>query len=488
MPDTGDYVTTGVPGMDRVMRGGLPRDRITLIRGPYGCGKTTMALQFLAEGARFGDKCLFISTAEPEKEIRFIARSHGIDLNDITLRHYASEKHIVEQTMVHPAEVELPGMIEAIVSMVDEIGPARLVIDSLVELRLLARDDRWYRQQLLILRSQLAERRCTVLLADVSVEPRHSVLNTIVSAAIFAEERTPSYGGTRWRLRIDKLVGKAFFSGYHDYRIVTGGVRIYPRLVAAEYRQETGLKVASTGNEELDSMLGGGLDRGSSTLLLGPSGTGKSSLIIQCVHAAAERGESSLVYIFDERPHTFFKRAANLGLDLEPYVGKGLVSVRKLDPAELSPGEFSEIVRARIESNGVRYVAIDSLNGYAFAMPDERYLTVHIHELSNFLNLQDVSTLYTMAQSSVATGQSTTPLEVSYISDTVVLCRHFEYEGAVRKAISVHKRRTGAHESTLRELTLGPDGLTVGRPLKEFRGILGGAPELLANNRDTPID
>lgn len=475
------WANIGVNGLDEVLGGGLPRGQLYLIRGASGVGKTTLGLQFLIEGARNGEAVLYLGTSETESEIRRIARSHGWPLDGVTLYHHEHHLDMVEQTMLHPADVELPQTMATLLSVVDRIAPSRVVVDSLAEIRMLARDELWYRRQLMILKQHFAGGRCTVLLIEMP-HPNQMPLDSVVSGVIELMQSSSPYGADQRRLRVTKVRGQPFVTGYHDYRIATGGLAAYPRLVAAEHRQSIPTELVSTGLAELDVLAAGGLTRGTSCLLLGPSGTGKSALATQLVVAAAERGERSVFYVFDERMQTLFQRADSIGLPLRRFVDDGLIEIKQVDPAELSSGEFSHLTRQGIEERGIRFVVIDSLNGYAYAMPEERSLGVYLHELSSYLGQKGVTPIYTMTQHGLLTSHATQPFDLSYIADTVLLLRHFEFAGCVHKALSVYKNRSGPHETSIREFRIDAGGLRLGRPLTQFQGILSGMPKFLGED------
>lgn len=477
------YAPTSIAGLDELLGGGFRRNHAYLIQGGSGSGKTTLGLQFIIQGARAGEAVLHIGTSESELEIREIADSHGWSLDGVTIHHHAPPEHHtseVGQTMFHPAEVELPKTIDAIVSVVDRVNPSRIVLDSLSEIRVLARDERWYRRQLIILKEYLAGRHCTALLLD-DHDSEQMLLRSLVTGVVELEQHSPDYGPDLRRLRIAKLRGQTFSTGYHDFRIKTGGLDVYPRLIAAQHRTRFKPELVSSGLPELDAMLGGGLDRGTSALLLGPSGTGKSTLVAQFVVAAAERGERSIVYVFDERVQTLFQRSRALGLDLERYVHQGTVLVQQVDPAELTPGEFAHAVREAATQRDIRLVVLDSLSGYVYSMPQERFLMLHLHELLSYLNQQAVTSLMVATEHGLL-GATRSTLDVSYIADSVILFRNFEHAGEVRNAVSVYKRRSGPHEKTMRELRLGPERITIGQPLRDFRGVLAGHTEFVGES------
>jgi circadian clock protein KaiC len=478
MPESVDYVGSGIAGLDQVLGGGFPCGQFTLIRGTSGVGKTTLGLQFLMEGARRGEAALYLGTSETEQEIRRIARSHGWSLNGVSLHHHEHPPVDVEQTMLHPAEVELPQTMESLLSVVSSISPARLVIDSLAEFRLLARDELWYRRQLLTLRQRFADDRCTVLVVDVPNGGR-AVVDSIVNGVIELEQNAPLYGPDERRLRVVKIRGQQFATGHHDYRIRKGGLEVFPRLTAAEHRHRFPYEQLSTGIPQMDAMFQGGLVRGTSTFLLGPSGTGKSLIATQLAIAAAERGERSALFIFDERVQTLFQRAAGVGLALQHHVDQGTIQIQQIDPAELSSGEFSHIVKALVERDGMRMLVVDSLNGYAYAMPEEKSLSLHLHELISYLNQTAVTPVFTMTQHGMVADQLGQPFDISYVADAVVLFRHFEFGGRIHKAVSVYKCRSGPHETAIHELQITANGVQVSEPLRQFQGILTGVPKFI---------
>lgn len=473
--DGPEQVSTGIAGLDVVLRGGLPAGHAYLLQGDHGTGKTTLGLQFCREGAARGERVLYLSTCESEADLLKISGAHGWDLDGVEF-HYHDPRILLgedpEQSIFRPAEVELPRTLEALESAIDRVDPQRLVLDSLTELRLLAGDPRWFRRQLLTLRDNLARRRCTALFCDD--QPLQQPGQSIVHGVLCLEQVALDYGPDRRRLRVGKIRGQDFKSGYHDFRILGGGLEVYPRLVAAEHRRSALPGTMSCGLPVLDRMLGGGgVDRSTATLLMGPAGTGKSTVASQIAVAGAQRGERTAIYVFDERIRTLMARARGLGLDLEEQVDRGLVELQQIDPAEMTPGEFSHLVHRAVRDRGVELVVIDSLAGYVHAMPDERLLSLHLHELLAFLSEHEVSTLMVMAQHGLGGIQRQAPFDLSYIADSVLLFHLFEHGGEIRKAVSVYKRRGGAHETSLRELRLGEDGIQIGDPLRGVPGILG---------------
>lgn len=474
----GHRAATGIPGLDYVLDGGLPVERMYLLQGAPGTGKTTMAMQFLIEGARRGEAGVYATLSETEEELRDIAASHGWQLDGITICDLQStQEHLrsdSQYTLFHPSDVELSETTRALLDVVDRVRPARLVIDSLSEMRLLARDALRYRRQILSLKQHFTGRHCTVILLDHTPDDTgDSQLHSLAHGLIALEQLALDYGGQRRRLRIQKVRGVAFRGGFHDFSIVRGGVVVYPRLVAAELGHDGQLEAAASGLPELDELLGGGIVRATSTMLLGPSGVGKTTMASQFAFAAAKRGERSVVYLFDELPTVWRERCEGLGMDVEEAADGGHIMLRRVDPAELSPGEFAWSVRQAVES-GVRLVVIDSLNGYQSAMLDERFLALHLRELLSYLNEHGILSLLVLNQHGLIGRILESPIELSYLADNVILLRYFEAFGEIRKAISVVKKRTGGHERTIRELSMGATGPRVGEVLAEFQGILGG--------------
>lgn len=484
MNDSDKYLQFGIPGMDKILRGGLPANQMYAVYGSSGSGKTTFGFQFLLQGVKEKERSLYIGTAETGSEIRRVSESHGWDLSGIKLEHlsiHLGEKSGPGQTMLYPAEIELPQIVDSLIEKIQKYNPQRVVIDSLSEIRLLARQRSWYQRQLMMLKQFLESRACTTLLTDTLGE-ENGILQTIVHGAIEMQRSNPVYGPERRRLRIEKLRGLSFISGYHDYIIHKGGVKVFPRLISAEHLKEFPREPVSSGIDELDNLLGGGFDRGTCALLQGAAGTGKSALASQFAVAAANRNERCAIFCFDERIATFIKRAKSLGVDMESYMADGRIIVNQIDPAEVSAGEFSSEVAELVRDKGVSLVVIDSLNGYAYALPDERFLSVHLHELASFLNLQGVVSIFTMAQR-VGFGLEATslPFEISYISDSVLNLGYFEYSGTVHKALSVLKRRSGKHERTIRELIMDDRGLHVGPVLHDFEGLVSGVPRYVGS-------
>jgi circadian clock protein KaiC len=477
-------VATGIPGLDDILGGGVTPDRVYLVEGNPGSGKTTLALHFLFEGRRLGEPGLYVTLSETKLELRDVARSHGWSLDGIGLLELVAPESELEPdnqlAMFQPSEVELGETTRAILAEVERIRPRRVVVDSLSEMRLLAQNPLRYRRQILALKQFFIGRECTVfLLDDLTSESEDLQLQSIVHGVLSLEQLSPVYGAERRRLRVTKLRGQSYRGGYHDFAIRRGGLDVFPRLIAAEHNrgQERGL--LKSGNAELDALMGGGLQFGNSVVLLGPAGTGKSTTALQYARAAAARGERAAVFAFDERLETILERTAGLGMEIASDVEAGRIAVQTVDAAELSPGEFAHRVRAAVEGSdgtpGAKVVVIDSLNGYLHAMPEERFLVAQLHELLTYLGHRGVVTFLIVAQHGLLGGMQT-PIDTTYLADTVVLFRYFEARGQVRQAISVVKKRSGKHERTIRELRLGVGGVTLGEPLAEFHGVLAGAP------------
>lgn len=472
--------STGNAGLDVILGGGLDAERMYLYEGRPGAGKTTLALQFLLEGARRGERVLYITLSETERELALVARRHGWDLSGVDVFELVPPETMLDQgqeiTLLHPGELELGETTRLVLDRVTELNPSRVVFDSLSELRLLAQNPLRYRRQVLALKQFFANRNCTVvLLDDMSSQHNDLQLHSISHGVVRLEQLAIDYGAERRRLRVVKMRGIDFRGGFHDMRIVKGGVEVYPRLVAADHHAEFDDTFMSSGNDELDKLLGGGLERGTSALLVGSAGSGKSTLVLGYAIAAAQRGERSAVFAFDEGRGTIEARCRGLGFGFAEAVDSGQVLFQQIDPAQMSPGEFAAAVRRRVEHDGVRVVVIDSLNGYLNAMPDGRFLVLQMHELLTYLSRRGVLTLLVLAQQGLM-GPHDSPLDLSYLSDAVLMLRYFEHGGKVRRALSVVKKRSGRHEQTIRELRLGNGGVEVGPPLKEFSGLFAGTP------------
>lgn len=479
----GDRVSTGTPGLDAILCGGLLRGQLYLLQGDPGTGKTTAALRYLLTCVENGEPGIYITLSETRDDLDLVAGAHGWDLSRLNICDLsASEDSLkadAQYTVFHPADVELGETTRGILDQVEAVQPRHVVFDGLSEVRLLARDPLRYRRQMLALKQYFASKGITVLVLDDRSTPLVDIQpESIVSGIIGLEYVPPVYGDARRRLRVTKVRGSDFIGGYHDYEIKPGGIVVYPRLVATSTHDAASpseLPLAS-GVEGLDAMLMGGLEAGTTTLIIGPAGVGKSTIAIQYAAAALKAGERAAVYTFDEVLHTLFGRAEKLCPGVRDFAETGRLQVAQVDPAELSPGAFADGVRNAVECDGVRVVVIDSLNGYMSSMPEERYLTTHLHELFAYLNQNGVVTILVVAQhGAVGTGEA--PVDVSYLADTVLLMRYFEAQAEIRRAISVFKKRSGPHERTLRELHITSQGIVVGEPLREFWGIMTGVPQ-----------
>jgi circadian clock protein KaiC len=477
--DTPARLSCGIDGIDNILGGGLTRHRMYLVEGAPGTGKTTLALQFLLKGVEEGQVGLYITLSETRSELLAVGESHGWDVSRFTILELLSDEGLdpqYEQTVLHPAEVELGETVRNVIKQVDELKPARIVLDSLSELRLLSQNPLRYRRQILALKRYFATRECTVLLLDDnSSDPGDVQLHSIAHGVISLENLAHDYGGNRRRARIAKMRGIKFREGYHDFTLDTGGIHVYPRLVAAEHHTPFDTEMVSTGTPGLNALLGGGLIPGTNALMIGPSGVGKTTTVVSCLIAALERGERCVYYVFDETLTTLTIRCATLGMQLAPHVESGLLTLRQIDPAEISPGEFASDVRNSVEKKGVRYVAIDSLNAYLQAMPGERYLLLQMHELLGYLNQQGIVTMLVLGQHGII-GEVQNDIDISYLSDVVVLFRYFEHHGEVLTAVTAVKSRANAHERSIRQFRLGSGGVEVGEALRDFEGVLSGLP------------
>ena len=472
---------TGIPGLDDVLAGGLLRNRLYLVDGDPGAGKTTLATQFLREGARLGERCLYITLSETEEELVAGASSHGWTLDGVDIIELVAEPSDLDAdaqvTMYHPSEVELHTTTRLVLDAVERISPSRVVLDSLSELRLLAQSPLRYRRQILALKQFFVGRHCTVLLLDDKTGQGSDLqLHSIAHGVLSLEHLAPAYGASRRRLRVVKFRGTDYRGGYHDFTIAAGGLSVFPRLVAAEHAAPFVGGAIKSGVARLDELLGGGPDRGTSTLLLGPAGSGKSSIAMQYAVAAAKRGDHAQVFVFDESLATLEARSRALGLPVADLRASGALHIQQIDPAEMSPGEFAFLVRQAVETRAARVIVIDSLNGYFNSMPEERFLLVQLHELLAYLGHRGVTTMLVMAQHGLLGNSVHSPVDSSYLADSVILLRYFEAAGKVRKAISVMKKRSGRHEETIREMWFDSDGIHLSEPLTQFRGVLTGLP------------
>jgi circadian clock protein KaiC len=471
----------GVPGLDDILGGGLLPGHVYLLEGSPGTGKTTTALRFLLEGAERGEKGLYITLSETEQELRSGARSHGWEIDKrIAVFELVPPESLLDpdkqQSLLYSSDLELGETTKLIFEEIARVSPQRIVLDSLSEIRLLAQNSLRYRRQILALKHYFAKHGATVLmLDDLTSESLDKTVHSVVHGVIRLEELAPAYGAERRRMRVMKYRGTKFRGGWHDFIIRTGGVAVFPRLVAAEHRARFERKQISSGIRELDALVGGGVETGSSVLILGPAGTGKSTFIFQYIDAAVKRGEKAAMFIFDEELGLLLDRTRAMGFNFEGMVADGNLILEQVDAAELSPGEFAHRVRSRVDNSGAKTVAIDSLNGYSAAMPNENSLVLHIHELLQYLNRKGATTFLTVAQHGLV-GDMKAPVDVTYLADTVILLRYYEAVGRVKRAVSVIKKRTGWHEDTIRDYQISNSGLSLGEPLAEFQGVLRGVP------------
>jgi len=480
--------TMGAEGLDDILSGGLPRNRLYLVQGDPGVGKTTLALQFLLEGAKLGETGLYITLSETKEELELVAESHGWKLSRIHIFELSSMQEALqgetESTFFHPSEVELNRTTKALLAKVERVQPARVVFDSLSEMRMLAETPLRYRRQILQLKQYFAGRKCTVLLLDDrSGGARDLQIESIAHGVISLHRSSPEYGISRRQLNVQKIRGVKYREGNHDLIIQRGGLVFFPRLIAAEHHAKFKREDFPSGIKELDTLLGGGLSRGTGNMFMGPPGTGKSTMAIKFALAAAKRGERVCFYIFDETKATLLQRARQLEMDIEPYVKKGVIQINQIDPAEISPGELAHRICRAVRDNKARMIVIDSINGYLNAMPEERYLNLQLHELLAFLNQQGVITIMVLAQQGLV-GPNQSIVDLTYLADTVVLLRFFEARGALKQAVSVIKKRSGSHERTIREMKLGAGGIQVGEPLTNMQGVMTGIPTISEDETD----
>jgi circadian clock protein KaiC len=472
-----ERASTGIAGLDDILGGGLPTNHVYLIEGDPGAGKTTLGLQFLLEGVRQGEKGLYVTLSETASELRTVAASHGWSLEGIELFELVSSEGLspdLEQSILHPSQIELGETVRGVIAAVERGQPDRVVFDSLSEMRLLAQDPLRYRRQVLALKKFFGDQGCTVLLLDDrSSRDSDLQLHSIAHGVVSLEQSADQYGPERRRLRVYKMRGIKFRGGDHDFALDTGGLSVFPRLVAAEHRLRTEFKIVSTGVPELDALMGGGLPCGSNTLFSGPSGVGKTTTALSCVISALRRGERAAYYLFDEGLSTLVVRGKALGLDVSPFLESGQLRVVALDPAEVSAGEFAHMVRHAVEDDEAMIVVIDSLNAYLHAMPGGKYLMLQMHELLTYLNHRNIVTILILGQHGML-GEIESDIDMSYLADAILLFRFFESRGKLLKAISMVKSRTNRHEQTIREFRMGPQGVEVGPELTDFQGVLAG--------------
>jgi len=473
---------TGISGLDEVLRGGLIPERLYLVDGNPGSGKTTFALQFLLEGVRQGEKCLYVTLSETQEELADGAASHGWSLDGIDIVELIPDKQNELQgggqlTMIHPSDVELTETMAKILDAIDQRNPSRIVFDSLSEMRLLAQSSLRYRRQILALKQYFVGRKCTVLmLDDRTAEGPDLQLHSIAHGVIALYLMAPVYGQARRQLQVLKFRGSDFSSGFHDFSIRQGGLLLFPRLVASHHGSDFARSLITSGVKELDKLLGGGIEQGTSTLLTGPPGSGKSTLALQYAAAAMARGDHAASFIFDESKSALLSRSEGLGLKIREGDGPGTIALRQIDPVEISPGEFTADVRKAVEEHHARVVIIDSLNGYLNAMYQENFLTAQLHELLSYLSNKGVTTFMVVAQSGMVGSSMVSPIDASYLADSVVILRYFEHAGSVKKAISVMKKRTGRHEESIRQIWFDSQGVHLSEPLLQLRGVLTGVP------------
>ncbi|MFN3815107.1 ATPase domain-containing protein [Brevundimonas sp.] len=498
MPSPADPSTTqakfGISGLDDILGGGLDRDRVYLLEGNPGTGKTTGAMRFLMEGAARGEATLYITLSETEAELRSTARSHDWSLDGVEIFELVPPESLLDedqqQSLLYSSDLELGETTRLILDAVERVKPTRIVIDSLSEIRLLAQGSLRYRRQVLALKHYFANHGATVLLLDdLTTDVNDKTVHSVAHGVIQLEELAPEYGSERRRLRVIKYRARKYRGGYHDFVIRSGGLEVFPRIVAAEHRVAFDRIAVSSGISKLDTLLGGGIERGSSALILGPAGTGKSLFAIHFAVAAIARGERAALFLFDEELGLLFDRMRGMGIDLEALQRDETLIVEQVDAAEMSPGEFATRVKRCVSEQNIQTVVIDSLNGYRVAMPEEQFLILHIRELLQYLNRQGASTFLTVAQHGLV-GSLSAPVDVTYLADTVVLLRYFESAGTVRRAASVIKKRSGQHEKAIREYTITEDGLTLGEPLTGLHGVLRGVPDFFGAGsplmRDAP--
>lgn len=473
---------TGIPGLDDVLSGGFEPNRLYLVEGSPGVGKTTLAMQFLLEGARRGERCLYVTLSETRDEMEAVAASHGWSLEGIDIVELSQVEEMFgsrsQNTLFQPSEVELTRLAELLVSEYDRVKPRRMVLDSLSELRLMAQSPLRYRRQILSFKHHFGTGQCTLLLLDDHSGGNDTHVHSIVHGILMMQRVPLKFGINRRFLSVAKMRGSAFREGNHDYVIKAGGLTVFPRLVAAEHASKFEKAVLTSGNEQLDKLVGGGLDTGTGTLFMGPAGSGKSTIASMYAAHAAAHGCRVLYFAFDEVPAILIARAREMGLGFDAAIASGMLRIRQVDPAEIAPGELANQIVQAVNNEDVRMVVLDSLNGYVNAMPQEDFLHLHLHELLGYLNGKGVATIMILAQQGLM-GPMGAPVDVSYLADTVFLMRFFEARGALRKAVSVVKKRSGFHEDTIREMRMAKEGVVIGEPLLNFQGVMTGVPQFL---------
>ncbi len=480
--------STGIDGLDQIVNGGLPSNRLYLLRGEPGVGKTTLAMQFLLEGLRKGEPSLYVTLSETRTEIEDIASSHGWDLAGLSIFELSALEHEMaenaENTLFHPSEIELNKTTDLLLRKIEEAKPKRVALDSLSELRLLSDSALRYRRQMLALKQYFAGRDITVMFLDDHADGSDKHIQSIAHGVVTLETLSSDYGAERRRIKVNKLRGVGYMGGYHDAIIVQGGLQVFPRLIAAEHVKDFKTGKIKSGIPQLDNLVGGGIEHGTSCLLLGPPGSGKSSLALQFAVSAAARGEKALVCLFEETTKNALARAKSIGLPLQAFDKDGMISLRQLDPGELAPGQFVNMITNAVERDKIKIIAIDSLNGYLQAMPGVKFVNIQLHELLTYLSHRGVVTFLTVAQQGIMGASMMAPIELTYLADTVLLLRYFEHHGEICKAMSVLKKRIGKHETTIRQIRLDSAGIHVGDALHEFEGVLTGVPVYKGTNGD----
>ena len=481
---------TGVPGLDEILLGGLPAGRLYLVDGHPGVGKTTLALQFLRTGVMQGERCVYVTLSETREELDVVAESHGWTLDGITIIELAQIERTLattsESTLFQPAEVELNSLAKLLLEEFDHIRPQRMVLDSLSELRLMAQNPLRYRRQILSFKQHFSQSDCTVLLLDDSAAGPDDQVHSIVHGMVSLLTVPLKFGINRRYLTVAKLRGSRFREGHHDYVIKQGGLTVFPRLVAADHpaeKQER--RLYSSGNPELDALVGGGLHAGTGTLFIGPAGSGKSTVACMFAACAAQHGHRVLYYAFDETRQILLDRARQIGLQFQSHMDSGLLRLSQVDPAEIAPGELASDIVHAVDEGGAEVIILDSLNGYVNAMPQEEFLHLHLHELLTYLNQRNVLTIMILAQHGLI-GTMGTPVDVSYLADTVLLMRFYEANGSLNKAVSIVKKRSGPHENTIRPMAISSNGITIGAPLVGFEGVMTGVPKMIARMSTWP--